>query len=61
MTCCECKKEVETLRGAAYEITAFVEIRSHEIHWKEKTGRTMCHECVQIKKVGIDPRQMSLA
>lgn len=62
MVCIRCFEEIVTLKGAAYEITAFQESGSGDVIWKERTGKVMCKDCVQDRKYRKpDESQMTLA
>lgn len=65
MVCCECGTEMQSTRGAAFEITGFERERkqggTNHVLWREPTGRVMCSTCVIRKTHGIIPGQLSIA
>lgn len=61
--CCECGAEVVSVRGAAFEIKGFEEVRkdggTNHVLWRERTGVVMCPSCLMKKKLGIDDNQLT--
>lgn len=65
LTCCDCGQEIETTRGAAWQISGFemdrAEGGTNHVLWRKRTGEVMCATCVTTRKYGKpDPNQLTL-
>lgn len=56
MFCDNCRKELETLTGAAFEITGWERDRAaggtNHVLWRERSGKVICNECV-VRKLAL--------